>query len=67
MDYIFYFFWLLYCVKWWILLGIFIIFVIVYYLIGNMKGGYNVEVIFYIGVVFGYSIEENIKVDWVLV
>ncbi|EXY56234.1 putative ATP synthase F1, delta subunit domain protein, partial [Bacteroides fragilis str. 3976T7] len=31
-----------------------------------MKGGYNVEATLYTGVVSGYSIEENTKVDWAL-
>ena len=66
MDYILYLFRSLYRVKWWILLGTLIISAIAYYLTGNMKGGYNVEVTLYTGVVSGYSIEENTKVDWAL-
>ena len=66
MDYILYLFRSLYRVKWWILLGTLIISAIAYYLTGNMKGGYNVEATLYTGVVSGYSIEENTKVDWAL-
>ena len=66
MDYVFYLLRSLYRVKWWILLGTALITAFVYFRIGRMQGGYNVESTLYTGVVSGYGIEETTKVDWAL-
>lgn len=66
MDYVFYLLRSLYRVKWWILLGTALITAFVYFRIGRMQGGYNVESTLYTGVVSGYGIEEETKVDWAL-
>ncbi|MCE8548957.1 hypothetical protein DW228_17000 [Bacteroides fragilis] len=66
MDYVFYLLRSLYRVKWWILLGTTLITAFVYFRIGRMQGGYNVESTLYTGVVSGYGIEETTKVDWAL-
>lgn len=66
MDYVFYLLRSLYRVKWWILLGTAIITAFVYFRVGRMQGGYNVESTLYTGVVSGYGIEEETKVDWAL-
>lgn len=64
MDYVLYLFRFLYRSRWWLLIGTIIITLVAIFLTRNMKGNYNVEATLYTGVVSGYSIEENGKMDW---
>ena len=67
MDYILYLFRVLYCKRWWILLGTLLFTLAVIYKIRNMQGAYQTQATLYTGVISGYGIEaNNMGTNWAL-
>lgn len=64
MDYVRYIFRFLYKSRWWFILGTTLITLTVIYLTRHMIGKYRTEATLYTGIVSGYSIENNAKMDW---
>lgn len=66
MDYIIYLFRSLYRTRWWILGITFVLTLAAIFYTRNLHGAYVVESTLYTGVVSGYSIEYEGKVDWTM-